>query len=153
MAQGFTWRYNLSGGAPLIKSFIMKDTETLTKGDLVNIETGEADLAATADAALAGVVLGPTNPSDATEGTPGVVAGTDSTTPVDVIINPDAVYADPDDTNARQPGALLDISGATGAQALAASSNNEFVVVERKFQTADETHVMILNSAHYLTVS
>ncbi len=149
-ANGFEWRYNVSGGRPLILTFLMKDTETLTRGDMLNIESGEVDLCATGDAAIAGVFVGPENPNDATDGEPGKVSGTDSTTIVKAIVNPDAVYADPNDTNARLAGATLDISGATGAQTLAASSNTEFVVVERKRQSSDETRVMICSSAHYL---
>ena len=153
---GFEWRYNIGGGPPLIKSFYMKDTETLTKGDLLNLETGEVDLAATSDTALVGVMLGAEDPTkegnSAGVKTPGKVAGTDSTTIILAIINPDAVYSTAD-ANARQPGALLDISGATGAQTLAESGNTEFVVVERKLQTADPTYVKIIETIHYLTKS
>ena len=149
-ANGFDWRYNVSGGRPLILTLVMKDTETLTRGDMLNIESGEVDLAATGDAALAGVFVGPENPEDAVDGKPGTLAGTDSTTIVKVIVNPDAVYADANDTSARLAGATLDISGATGAQTVAASSNTEFVVVERKRQSSDETRLMICSSAHYL---
>ena len=149
-ANGFDWRYNVSGGRPLILTFVMKDTETLTRGDMLNIESGEVDLAATGDAALAGIFVGPENPEDAVDGKPGTLAGTDSTTIVKVIVNPDAVYADANDTSARLAGATLDISGATGAQTVAASSNTEFVVVERKRQSSDETRLMICSSAHYL---
>ena len=149
-ANGLDWRYNLSGGRPLILTFAMKDSETLTRGDLLNVESGEVDLAATGDAALAGIFVGPENPSDATDGSPGIVAGTDSTTIVKVLVNPDAVYADANDTSARLAGATLDVSGATGAQTVASSSNTEFVVVERKRQASDETRLMICSSAHYL---
>ena len=149
-ANGFEWRYNISGGRPLILTFLMKDTETLTRGDMVNIESGEVDLAVTTDAAIAGIFVGPENPNDAVDGKPGTLSGTDSTTIVKVIVNPDAVYADANDTSARLAGATLDISGATSAQTLAASSNTEFVVVERKRQSSDETRVMICSSAHYL---
>ena len=149
-ANGFDWRYNVSGGRPLILTLAMKDTETLTRGDMLNIESGEVDLAATGDAALAGIFVGPENPEDAVDGKPGTLAGTDSTTVVKVIVNPDAVYADANDTSARLAGATLDISGATGAQTVAASSNTEFVVVERKRQSSDETRLMICSSAHYL---
>ena len=149
-ANGFEWRYNISGGRPLILTFLMKDSETLTRGDMLNIESGEVDLAVTTDAAIAGIFVGPENPDDAVDGKPGTVAGTDSTTIAKAIVNPDAVYADKNDTSARLPGATLDISGATGAQTLAASSNTEFVVVERKRQSSDETRVMICSSAHYL---
>ena len=150
-ANGFEWRYNISGGRPLILTFLMKDTETLTRGDMLNIESGEVDLMVTTDLAAAGVFVGPENPDDATDGNPGKVSGTDSTTIVKVIVNPDAVYADPNDTSARLPGALLDISGATGAQTLAAASNNEFVVVERKRQASDETRVQFTAPTHYLS--
>ena len=139
-ANGFTWRYNVSGGRPLIIKLLMKDSETLTKGDMLNLESGEVDLMVTSDVAAVGVFMGPDDPDDATDGQPGVVAGTDSTTLVQVIANPDAVYADPNDTNARLAGALLDISGATGAQTLASASNNEFVVVERKRQAVRWCH-------------
>jgi|TARA_R110002020_G_scaffold416908_1_gene626100 hypothetical protein len=149
-ANGFEWRYNLSGGRPLILTFVMKDTETLTRGDMLNIESGEVDLAATADVAIAGIFVGPENPDDAVDGKPGTVSGTDSTTVVKCLVNPDAVYADGNDTNARLAGATLDISGATGAQTLAASSNTEFVVVERKRQSSDETRVQIASTSHYL---
>ena len=149
-ANGFDWRYNVSGGRPLILTLAMKDTETLTRGDMLNIESGEVDLAATGDAALAGIFVGPENPEDAVDGKPGTLAGTDSTTIVKVIVNPDAVYADANDTSARLAGSTLDISGATGAQTVAASSNTEFVVVERKRQASDETRLMICSSAHYL---
>ena len=149
-ANGFEWRYNVSGGRPLILTFLMKDTETFTRGDMMNIESGEVDLAATADVALAGVFVGPENPDDAVDGKPGTVSGTDSTTIVKVIVNPDAVYADANDTSARLAGALLDVSGATGAQTIAASSNTESVGVERKRQSSDETRVQIASTSHYL---
>ena len=149
-ANGFEWRYNVSGGRPLILTFLMKDTETFTRGDMMNIESGEVALAAPADVALAGVFVGPENPDDAVDGKPGTVSGTDSTTIVKVIVNPDAVYADANDTSARLAGALLDVSGATGAQTIAASSNTEFVVVERKRQSSDETRVQIASTSHYL---
>ena len=149
-ANGFEWRYNVSGGRPLILTFLMADTETFTRGDMMNVASGEVDLAATADVGLAGIFVGPENPDDAVDGKPGTVAGTDSTTIVKVIVNPDAVYADANDTSARLAGALLDISGATGAQTVAASSNTEFVVVERKRQASDETRVQICSTSHYL---
>ena len=150
MANGFEWRYNLSGGDPLIMKFVMKDSETLTRGDMLNIESGEVDLAATGDVALCGIFLGPDDPDDAVDGKPGTVAGTDSTTGVQAMVNPDAVYADTSDTSARLAGATLDIAGATGAQTGAASSNTEFVVVARKLQASDETLLQICSTSHYL---
>ena len=150
-ANGLEWRYNISGGRPLILTFVMKDSETLTRGDMLNLESGEVDLLATGDTGAVGVFVGPENPNDATDGEPGKLSGTDSTTVVKAIVNPDAVYADKNDTNARLAGALLDISGATGAQTLASASNNEFVVVERKRQSSDETRVQFTAPTHYLS--
>jgi len=150
-ANGFEWRYNISGGRPLILTFVMKDTETFTRGDMLNLESGEVDLLVTTDTAAVGVFVGPENPDDATDGQPGIVAGTDSTTVVKAIANPDADYADRHDTSARLAGALLDVSGATGAQTVAAASNNEFVVVERKRQSSDETRVQFTAPTHYLS--
>tara|TARA_R100001244_G_scaffold39810_1_gene36163 strand:+ start:129 stop:527 length:399 start_codon:yes stop_codon:yes gene_type:complete len=129
----------------------MKDSETFTRGDMMNIESGEVDLMVTSDVAAAGVFVGPEDPNDAVDGKPGTVSGTDSTTIVKVIVNPDAIYADANDTNARLAGALLDISGATGAQTLASASNNEFVVIERKRQSTDETRVQLTAPTHYLS--
>ena len=151
MAQGFEWRYNVSGGKPLVLTFLMKDSETLTLGDLLNLESGEVDLLATGDTAAVGLFVGPDDPDDAVDRKPGTVPGTDSTTVVRAIVNPDAVYADVDDTNARLAGALLDVSGATGAQAIASASNNEFVVVARKKQSSDETLVQFTAPTHYLS--
>lgn len=146
---GFEWRYNISGGRPLIQSFLMKDTETLTKGDMLNVESGEVDLLATNDTGILGVFMGPENPKDATDGSPGVVVGVDSVTVVMAIVNPDAVYGVADN-NARLVGAGLDIAGATGAQTLAADTNTEFIVVERKRQNSDETRVRINPTYHIL---
>lgn len=146
MADGFKWRYNLSGGRPLILEVIAKDTETLTIGDMINIESGLGDLGATADTGLLGALAGCTDPLTY-ETVPGVIAAVTSVTVLKVIANPDAVYGVVD-ANARLIGATLDIAGATGAQGVATSSNTEFVVVERKKQTADETRVMFCISSH-----
>ena len=153
---GFNWLYNLSGGRALVLEFVMKDTETLTVGDMLNLESGQVDLGVTADTALIGIFAGPDDPNVARntshERTPGKVAGTTAVTVVMAIVNPDAVY-EVTDANARNAGATLDLSGATGAQGVAASANTEFVVVERKRQTADLTRVMIIQTIHYLTKS
>lgn len=133
---GFTFRYRLSGGAPTIQVFKSKDTETLTKGDLLNMETGEVDLAATADAALVGVALD-------------TGARTDSTTDVYCITDADAVYGVVD-ANARLAGAILDIAGATGAMTLAADSNHDVLVVAASSAT-EETLVTFNVAKHWLT--
>lgn len=111
---GFRYKYRMNGGNPTIMDLLYKDTETLSVGDIVNLESGEIDLAATGDTALLGVVLE-------------TQAGTDSTTRAKVIVDGDAVY-EVYDANARLKGATLDIAGTTGAQTIASSSNKEFVV-------------------------
>lgn len=111
---GFRYRGRKSGGAPTIQDLTCKDNETLSKGDLVNLESGEIDLGATGDTNFTGLVLE-------------TQVGVDSTTKFRVIIDEDiilGVY----DANARAKGATLDLSGATGAQTVTTSSNKEFVV-------------------------
>jgi hypothetical protein len=132
---GFKFRYRLCGDPPTVQVLKSKDTETLTEGDLLNLETGEVDLAATADANLLGVCLGPTG------------AAVDSTTDIRFIRDADAVYG-VTDANARVLGATLDISGATGAQTVATSSNKEFVVVAPSSAT-EETLVRINVGKHH----
>lgn len=131
---GFTFRYRLSGGQPTVQSLLCKDNETLTKGDIANLETGELDLGATSDANLVGAIQQ-------------TAAGTDSTTRFEVITDADAVYAVEDD-NARLVGATLDLTGATGAQGVTTSSNKEFVVVAESSAT-EETLVRINIGKHY----
>ena len=131
---GFQFRYRLSGAAPTIQDILFKDTETITKGDFVNLETGEVDLAATGDTNLVGVALE-------------TVAGTDSTTRIRCITDDDAVYG-VTDANARLIGATLDIAGATGAQTVATSSNKEFEVVAESSAT-EETLVRVNTGKHF----
>lgn len=131
---GFTFAYRRSGAAPTVQSLLFKDTETLTRGDIVNLETGLVDLAATSDANLIGVVLE-------------TKAGTASTTRIEVITDPDAVYSVVDN-NARLVGATLDVSGATGAQTVATSSNKEFVV-EAESSATEPTLVAFNTGKHF----
>lgn len=131
---GFRFRYRLSGQPPTIQTLTIKDTETLTKGDLVNLESGEIDLAATNDTALVGAVQE-------------TKAGTDSTTTYKVITDWDAVYG-VYDANARAIGATLDLAGTTGAMTVAASSNVDLMVVANS-TAAEETLVMIAHGEHW----
>lgn len=139
--------FNISGGPPLVEEFLFQDTETLTKGDLVNINAGEIDLAATDDANLAGAFQGAANPED--EDPAGQVAGTDSVTRGLAIINPDAVYAVVD-ANARNAGDPLDLAGATGAMTVAANANTDLTVVRSKRAATDLTLVKIAVNEHFL---
>ncbi len=143
---GFEWKYNVySGKRPLILTIIAKNTETLTKGDIGNADTGEVDLAASGDNDLIGVINGAFDPADEVAG---VVTAVNSVTRIKVTANPDAVY-EATDANARNMGALLDLSGTTGAQGLTTASGNEFVVVETSL-ASEKTRVMIAVSANYL---
>lgn len=130
----FEFAYRLSGGEPTIQDLTFKDTETITKGDFVNLESGEIDLGATADLALVGVALE-------------TKAGTDSVTKLKVITDADAVYS-VTDANARLIGATLDVAGATGAQTVATSSNKELVCVATVTAT-EPTLVSILQNRHW----
>ena len=112
---GFTFSHRISGADPTIKDVTFKDTETISKGDMVNLETGKADLGAAADTNFLGAALE-------------TVAGTTNVTKIKVITDADAVYR-VTDANARAIGATLDITGATGAQGVTTSSGKEFVVV------------------------
>jgi len=132
---GFRFRYRLSRGPETVQTLTIKDTETLTKGDLVNLESGEIDLAATNDAAMVGACQE-------------TKAGTDSTTTYKVITDQDAVYG-VYDANARVAGATLDISGTTGAMTVAASSNVDLIVVADSTAT-EETLVRIATGEHWL---
>lgn len=132
---GFRFRYRLSGAPPTILNLYCKDTETLSKGDLLNLESGELDLGATNDTTFIGGCLE-------------TKAGTDSTTLFKVIADPDAVYG-VYDPNARLAGATLDISGTTGAMTVATSSNVDLIVVAPS-SASEETLVMIAHGEHYL---
>jgi len=134
-SKGFRFRYRMSGGKPTVQDIVCKDTETLSRGDIANLESGEIDLGATADTNLLGAILE-------------TKAGTDSTTHYKVIVDDDAVYG-VYDNNARVKGDTLDLSGATGAQTVATSSNKEFVVVETKVNTSDETLVRFNVGKHH----
>jgi hypothetical protein len=132
---GFKFRYRYCGGTPTIQDILFKDTETLTKGDLINLETGKADLAATNDTNLLGAAQE-------------TKAGTEGVSRVQVITDADAVYG-VTDANARKIGDTLDIAGATGAQGVAASSNKDVVVVADS-SASEETLVTINADAHWL---
>lgn len=131
---GFTFRYRTSGAMPTIQALKFKDTETLSIGDLANLEAGLVDLAATADTNLLGAVQQ-------------TLAGTSEVTRIEVIVDADAVYGVVD-ANARKKGDTLDLAGATGAQKVAASSNKEFVVVADSL-ASEETLVRFNVGKHH----
>ncbi len=111
---GFKFRFRRSRAPETYQQLLFSGSEDLTKGDLVNLESGEVDLAVTTDTALLGIV---------TE----TKTGVDSTTFIEVLVDEDAVYG-VYDPNVRLKGATLDIAGATGNMTVASSSNKELVV-------------------------
>ncbi len=131
---GFKFEYRESLAEATILDLPYKDSEILTKGDLLNLESGEVDLGATNDAAFLGIALE-------------TGLGVDSTTFMRVVTDDDAVYS-VYDQNARVVGATLDIAGTTGAMTVAASSNVDLLVVATS--TADQrTLVKIAHGEHW----
>jgi hypothetical protein len=128
----FIWAYDLTGAAPIIRNQTIADTVVLSKGEMVNLETGELTTAVTGDTALYGV-------------TAEAVDNTDDGLSCAVYINENAVFSVVD-ANARLAGATLDI--ATGALGVAASSNADLIVVEDS--TATEPTLVTFNNTHYL---
>lgn len=135
---GFRFRYRMSGQPPTVQTLTFADTETLTKGDMVNLESGEVDLGVTSDTNLLGIALE-------------TKSGTGSSSTIDCIVDADAVYG-VYDANARVKGALLDLSGATGAQTVASPTNKEFVVVEAS-AASEETLVRFNIGKHHDNVA
>ena len=119
----FRFRYRLSGGAPTIQTLKSSATATLTKGDTLNLVSGEVALGATTNANFIGVALD-------------TAARTAAVSVVPFIRDADAIYG-VTDLNARLSGATLDLAGATGAQGVAASSNKEFVVIAASSATEE----------------
>lgn len=133
---GFRFRGRQCGAPPTIMELLAQGTETLTKGDLLTLDTGELDLAATDDSTIIGVCLE-------------TQACTDSTTLVKVITDADAIYG-VYDANARLAGVSLDISGATGAMTVTTDSNHDLLVIAPSSAT-EETLVMINHGVHAWT--
>lgn len=123
---GFHWVGYKSGlKNPVIRKYKFADSETLTKGDVLNLDaSGYVDLFATGgDTGFIGV---------ANETKTGVTTVTE----IEVILDLDgdaryAVY----DANARVEGALLDVSGATGAQTVAADGDTDLIVAANSLAT------------------
>jgi len=135
---GFRYRGRLCGGMPTIQQFLSADTLTLHKGDLVTLDTGEVDLAATDDKLFLGVVAE-------------TKACVDSTTYISVIVDDDSIFA-VYDANARAYGAPLDIAGATGAMTVAGDANHDLIVIAPS-SALEETLVMFKHGTHVLNVT
>jgi len=134
---GFRFRGRKCGQPPTIQSFVAQDATTLHKGDLMNLESGEVDISATHDKALIGICL-------ETKVCDGVAT---TGTQVKCIVDSDAVYG-VYDAAARLKGALLTISGASGAQTVAAADGTDDLRVWAESTAAEETLVCIAHGAH-----
>ncbi len=132
MPLGFEFAYTLDGSAPIIETVVAKASAVITKGELLNLETGEADAGATGDTAFLGAAC-----EDCDNTADGLS--------VQVITNESAVYR-VTDANAREKGALLDLG--SGGLTVAAASNNDLIVVEKS--TASEPTLVTFNQTHYL---
>lgn len=120
---GLHFQFYRSNGSthPVTKQYLFKDTEILTKGDPLNLETtgtvAEVDLFASGgDTGFIGV-------ANETK------SGTDSTTWIEIILDleGDAVYAITD-ANARAEGTLLDLTGTTGAMTVGTDTDTDVIV-------------------------
>jgi hypothetical protein len=139
---GFRYRGRKCGKPPTIQSFVAQDATTLYKGDMMNLESGEVDIAANADTALLGICLETK-----------VCSGVATTgTQVKVICDEDAIYAVYDAT-ARVKGALLIISGASGSQTIGAATGTDEFRVWAPSSATEETLVCIAHAKHVDTVA
>jgi uncharacterized protein YbcI len=131
---GFRFSYRISGKSATVKTFVFKNTETLSRGDMLNLEDGKVDLGATGDSALIGAAVE-------------TVDGEAGTTAIQVIVDADAVYG-VEDPSVRSKRSMLDLKGPTGAQGLGASVNADFVV-DVDTSANEETLVRIGGGRHY----
>jgi uncharacterized protein YbcI len=130
---GFTFRYRLCGERATLKSFTVKSTATLIRGDMVNDEGVHVELGATGDTALVGAAQE-------------TLDGHASMTSISVIVDTDAVYA-VEDAHARLKGDTLDLAGLSGAQGIGASVNMDFVV-DVDSSPSEETLVRFNRARH-----
>jgi uncharacterized protein YbcI len=135
---GFDYRYRLSGDEPTVRTFSIKDSGALSRGDMLNFVDGHVELGARGDTALVGAAFARSGRA----GGPSLIR---------VITDADAVYA-VEDPVARVKGALLHLTGATGAQGVTAARGSEFRVVLDSAAT-EETLVTIEVRSHRATTA
>ena len=130
---GFDFRYRRGGGHATVRTLLFRDTGRLTRGDMLRLDRDAAALAVTGDTALLGAALQ-------------TLDGEAGATPIQVIIDGDAIYG-VDDPHARVAGDLLVLTGATGAQVVAGGAGA--LRVERDSRRDEETLVAIAEGSHY----
>lgn len=124
----------MDGSDPIIKEYVVANDEVLSIGEMVNLESGEADAGASGDLAFIGACVNAVNNADDGEN-------------VFVYANPNAIYK-VTDLNARLAGANLDL--ASGGLGLTTDSNSDFVVLENS--TATEKTLVMFAGTHYLNI-
>jgi RNA polymerase sigma factor (sigma-70 family) len=123
----FEFRYRLNQGAPLVRKLTRDEAAELTAGDVVCLHFERVSLAATGDDLFLGAVR-------------------EGAWPPEVIGDADAVYAVAD-PYPRTVGALLDLTGGSGAQGVAPGPNGDFEVVV-DCSAEEETLVRITLGKH-----
>jgi uncharacterized protein YbcI len=136
--RGFAFRYRRGGGQATVQSFAVARTETITLGDIVNVDSATVSFAISGDTALLGVALQ-------------TIDGTAGTGSIQVITDADAVYA-VDDAHARRKGDTLNLTGTTGLQGVTTSPASD-LVVEADSTATDETLVSIKIDVRFRTRS
>jgi uncharacterized protein YbcI len=131
---GFEFRYRLDGGQATVRSFVFKDTETLSRGDLLNFEDGQVDLGVCGDTSLLGCALE-------------TLEGEGGKTLIRVLTDADAVYA-VEDPYVRKAGDHIDLTGLTSAQGVTASAGSDLTVVVDS-RTDEHTLVRIEVESHH----
>ena len=131
---GFQFRYRMSGGRPTVRDFVFGDTETLTRGDIVNWKEGRVRFGVVGDGALVGAAM------ESLDGNAGE-------TVIRVITDGDAVYG-VDDPHSRTRGDHLDLGGSTGLQYVSESARSQLTVV-RDSDADTETLVRIDVGSHH----
>ncbi len=112
MPAGFKWAGSIDGSEPILRDFTVKASAVISRGEMCNLESGEADAGVTNDDRF----IGP-----ATEDVDNTVDGH----VVECIVNPGAIYSVVDN-NARLAGDLVDL--AAGGLGIGAPTNNDFMV-------------------------
>lgn len=104
------------------KKYVVADA-AFHEGDVVNLESNQVDLAVAGDQ---GTIIGVVSETKS-----GMTTGTDV---VEVYTDPDLVFS-VYDAVARDEGAVLDISGATGAMTVTTKSSDNLVVYAKSLAT------------------
>lgn len=132
LGYGFRPEYRLNGLREFPTQSIVTADAALKEGDVVNLESGELDLAVASDTAIIGV---------AAETRSGMTTSTDE---VLVYVDYGDVVWSVFDQNARTIGDVLDISGTTGAMTVTTKSSDNLVVVATKDNANDRTLVRFI---------